>query len=420
MPDIVLPYGKETLSLHIDDTLSPQIILPEEVHPSSDAISIVQEAINNPVGSFNWENITPVGTVAIAINDKTRPVPNEVLVPPILQKLAAIGFKPDQITFYIATGTHIPMPTEEFPLLLPSEIISNYQIVSHDCDNTSNLQYLGDTTRKTRVWVNSAFFSSSVKILVGNIEPHHFMGYSGGVKTAGIGLTGRETINQNHAMLVDPKSTFGVYDTNPTRLDLEEIGDFLKIDAALNVVMNSYKQPMYAVMGSPRDVMEKGIPISRQICQTKVETGQFDLVIASPGGYPKDINLYQAQKGLSHAASITRDGGSVILVAQCVEGVGSNSYEAFMEGVTSTSQVYTKLKQEGFRVGPHKSLQFAREQDRIRIIVVSSISPSRLERLLLEPSDSLETAFLKALDTLPSSPRIAIMPKATNTIPHII
>lgn len=420
MPEIVLPYGKESLSLSIADSLSPQIILPVIVPPTRKAEIIVQEAVDNPVGSFSWDVISPEGTVAIAINDKTRPVPNNVLIPPILNKLSNLGFKPEQITFFIATGTHIPMNPEEFQLLLPTEIIEKYKIVSHDCDNTSNLQYLGETSRKTRVWVNSAFYSSNIKILIGNIEPHHFMGYSGGAKTAGIGLTGRETINQNHAMLVDPNSTFGVYESNPTRLDLEEIGDFIKIDAALNVVMNSAKQIIHAVMGTPRDVMEKGIPLSRQICQTKVKTGQFDLVLASPGGYPKDINLYQSQKGLSHAASITRNGGCVILAAQCIEGIGSNSYEAFMEGVTSTSQVYAKLNREGFRVGPHKSLQFAREQDRIRIIIVSNISPARLDRLLLESSETIESAFQKALAALPPSPRIAVMPRATNTIPQII
>ncbi len=419
MPVFSLPYGKEQLSLDLDVSFSPVTILPAVVSPSGDEKVIVKDAIEHPVGSFSWDAVKPTGTVAIAINDKTRPVPNDVMIPLILQKMAEIGFLPEQITFFIATGTHIPMPGDEFHLILPAEIISRYKIVSHDCDDAGNLHYLGKTSRQTSVWVNSAFFKSDLKILVGNIEPHHFMGYSGGAKTAGIGLTGRETINQNHSMLVDPQSTFGVYETNPTRMDLEEIGDMIKIDAALNVVMNSSKQIMHAVMGSPREVMLRGIPVSKRICQTKVETGKFDLVIASPGGYPKDINLYQSQKGLSHAASITRDGGCVILVAQCSEGVGSNSYEAFMEGITTTEQIYTKLKQEGFRVGPHKSLQFAREQDRIRIILISNISPTRVKRLLLEPADSIENAFMKAMATLPTSPRIAIMPRATNTIPLI-
>jgi lactate racemase len=419
MTKIKLPYGKDQISINLSENSNVQLIMPPSSSPTRGAEELINESIKHPVGEFQWDAIDPQGTVAIAINDKTRPVPNSVMVPALLKKLEQLGVRKDFIEFFIATGTHTPMRSDEFHLLLPEEIIREYKIVSHDCDDTNNLKYLGETSRRIPVYVNSSFYQSDLKLLVGNIEPHHFMGYSGGVKTAGIGLTGRQTINQNHAMLVEPASTFGVYESNPTRQDLEEIGDLINVDAALNVIMNPAKQIMHSIFGSPREVMAAGIPLSRQICQTKIPQGDFDLVIASPGGYPKDINLYQSQKGLSHAASITRDGGCVILAAECVEGVGSNSYEAFMEGVSTIDAVFTKLRLEGFKVGPHKALQFAREQRRIKIIVVSSINEDRIRRLLLEPADSLQTAFQKASLFLPPDVRIAVMPKATNTIPFL-
>lgn len=419
MPCFSLPYGNSVISGSLPDSIAVDTLLPPISSIVCDEELLVQDAITHPIGTFSWEKVSPAGSVAIAINDKTRPVPNSILVPALLGKLDQIGFTPDQITFFIATGTHTPMKKEEFGLLLPENIEKNYKIVSHDCDNEQNLTYLGETKRKTPVYINSSFYKSDYKFLIGNIEPHHFMGYSGGAKTASIGLTGRQTINKNHAMLVEPESTFGVYGKNPTRQDVEEIGDLIKVDAALNVVMNSSRQIMHAVFGSIREVMSVGIPLSRKICQTNVTHSNYDLVIASPGGYPKDINLYQSQKALSHAASITRDGGCVILVAECKEGVGSNSYEAFMEGITSIDAVFTKLQQEGFKVGPHKALQFAREQRRIRIIVVSSLDADRLSRLLLEPSASLEDACKIACTNLPKNAKIAIMPKATNTIPSL-
>jgi nickel-dependent lactate racemase len=419
MQTINLPYGKDTMLLNLPDDLPADIILPAKSTPSMDEQSIVNNSLTHPLGDFSWEKIKAVGKVCIAINDKTRPVPNNVLVPPILEKLKKIGFAPEQIEFLIATGTHIPMQTDEFPRLLPREIIEKYQITSHDCDNEDLLIFLGETSRKTSVWVNKKFYEADLKIVIGNIEPHHFMGYSGGAKTAAIGLAGRLTINTNHAMLVEPEATFGVYDENPTRLDVEEIGDLIKIDAALNIVMNQSKQILYAFWGTPREVMLAGIPFSQKICQTEIEQAGYDLVIASPGGYPKDINLYQAQKALSHAASITRDGGCVILVAACAEGVGSHSYEQFLEGITSPNEVFAKIQKEGFKVGPHKALQFAREQKRIKIIVISGIEPDRLERLFLTPSSNLESAIKEAMKNLPMKPRIAVMPKATNTIPCI-
>ncbi len=419
MSTITLSYGKKQVSFDIADSQTVEIIMPPAPLPTGNETRIVSDSINNPVGSFNWESVSPHGSVAIAINDKTRPVPNNILVPILLDKLTSLGFHPEQIKFFIATGTHTPMPGEEFGMLLPAEIIDRYQVVSHDCDAEEDLCFLGVTTRHTEVWINKAFYLSNIKIVIGNIEPHHFMGYSGGAKTAAIGLSGRWTINKNHAMLVEPEATFGVYESNPTRQDVEEIGDLIRIDAALNVVMNPARQIMHSIFGSPREAMAIGIPYSQQICQTKIKKADFDLVIASPGGYPKDINLYQSQKALSHAASITRDGGCVILVAECVEGVGSNSYEAFMKGVTSTEAVFSKLQEEGFKVGPHKALQFAREQKRINIIVVSNIDDNRLRNLLLEPASSILEAYQKACAQLPHLYRIAVMPKATNTIPFI-
>jgi nickel-dependent lactate racemase len=419
MTEIALPYGKGLINLDLPDNCDVSILMPPASSPTREAEEMILDSIEHPVGDFKWDSIDPQGTVGIAINDKTRPVPNSVMVPALLKKLEELGVRKDYIQFFIATGTHTPMRSDEFHLLLPDEIVKEYKIVSHDCDDAKNLKYLGETSQRTPVYVNSSFYQSDLKLLVGNIEPHHFMGYSGGVKTAGIGLTGRQTINKNHAMLVEPDSTFGVYESNPTRQDLEEIGDLINVDAALNVIMNPAKQIMHSIFGSPREVMAVGIPYSRHICQTKIPQGNFDLVIASPGGYPKDINLYQSQKGLSHAASITRDGGCVILAAECVEGVGSNSYEAFMEGVSSIDAVFIKLRMEGFKVGPHKALQFAREQRRIKINVVSSIDEDRIRRLLLEPADSLQIAFQKASLFLSQDARIAVMPKATNTIPFV-
>jgi nickel-dependent lactate racemase len=415
-----IPYGKKFLSLDLPDDALVNVILPRDTNKPANSNGFISKALSHPLGTFTWDSVKPGQTVCIAINDKTRPVPNSVMIPPLLERLKDLGIKDKNIYFLIATGTHTPMRKEEFSLLLPEEIIQRFKIISHDCDDREYLIALGNTTRKTPVFVNKLFFEAEIKILVGNIEPHHFMGYSGGVKTAAIGLTGRDTINANHAMLIEPESTFGTYETNPTRMDVEEIGDLLKIDGALNIVMNQKKEIVAALFGSPREIMNVGIPISRSICQTEVPQKNFDLVIASPGGYPKDINLYQAQKALSHAASITRDGGCVILIAECIEGIGSRAYEEFMDGISAVPDVFEKINKQGFSVGPHKALQFAREQRRITIFVVSTIGKNMIESLLLKFAETLNQAVVLSGDYLPKYPSIAIMPKATNTIPYVL
>ncbi len=142
-------------------------------------------------------------------------------------------------------------------------------------------------------------------------------------------------------------------------------------------------------------------------------------MIASPGGHPKDINLYQAQKGLAHAALVTRDGGTIILTAACPEGTGSQSYEQWMEGMMSYQAAFERFEREGFRIGPHKAFQIARDAARVRALLVSHMPSDFVRRLLLIPAGSLEEAIALVRDNLPSGPRVGVMPWANATIPAI-
>ena len=428
-----LPYGHETISLELPDHYQVDWIEPSYVPPALDPLQVVRDALAHPVDGHTLDEYRSARSVAIAINDKTRPVPHEHLLPPLLDALEAAGIPPEAITLYIATGTHIPMPAEEFSRVLPEEIIRRYRVVSHNCDDEAGLVFCGETSRGTQVRANRGFVESDLKIVVGNIEPHHFAGFSGGYKTAAIGLTSRQTINHNHEMLVDPDARIAEFARNPLRQDIEEIGDTLGVQFALNAILNGEKKIVRAVSGHPRAVIQAGIPISQEICQVAVPSVQlagsgqpvpaqkYDLVVASVGGAPKDINFYQSQKALTHASLFTRDGGVIILAAECPEGSGSRAYEAFMEGVSSVDEVFAKFRREGFRVGPHKAFQVARDAARVTIILVSSIPADLVSRLLMTPAASLQEAFELALPRLASgssSPlRVAVLPRATNTVP---
>ncbi|MBZ0309346.1 MAG: lactate racemase domain-containing protein, partial [Anaerolineae bacterium] len=248
-----------------------------------------------------------------------------------------------------------------------------------------------------------------LKIVVGNIEPHQFMGFSGGVKSAAVGLTGKKTINHNHAMMTDPNAKLGEYDRNPARQDVEDAGAMIGIHFALNAILNPRKQIVKVVAGNPRAVMQAGIPLVRSLYQVPVAE-PYEIVIASPGGSPKDINLYQAQKALAHAALITRSGGRVILVAACPEGTGSQSYEQWMTGLDSYEAVFARFAVEGFRVGPHKAYQIARDAARVRTFLLSEMRDDLVKHLLLEPIHRIE-------DALVAGARTAIMPLANATVP---
>jgi len=411
-----IPYGHDERQINIPDYFDVDVIAPADYPAAPDAMAVIRDSIQYPLGGFSDAIFRNAKSAAIAINDKTRPVPHEYLLPPLLEMLIDHGIAKDKIELIIATGTHLPMTAEEFSQILPAEIINNFHIISHNSDDTANLVDLGITQYGTHVLVNRRFNESDVRIVIGNIEPHHFMGFSGGVKSAAIGLAARETINQNHAMLTHPEARVAEYSRNPMRRDVEEIGKLMNVHYALNAVLNGNKQIVQAFSGDPLSVMQEGIKLARQVCQIPVHT-KYDLIIASPGGHPKDINLYQAQKALTHASLIARDGATVILAAACPEGSGSLSYEKFMEGIGSHEEVFEKFNREGFRIGPHKAFQIAREAIRLRILLVSEMPDDLAKRLLLSSKNDLQAAFSQATKEVSGDLRIAILPRATNTIP---
>lgn len=416
---IHLPYGRATLRAEIPDDYPVEIIEAPNPAPAPDPRSAVEDALDDLIGDVRWDDFRAAQSVAIAVNDKTRPVPHDHLLPPLMARLESLGIPDSAITFYVAVGTHPPMTPDEFPGILPAKILSRYRVLSHDSENDDLLTPLGETSRGTPVWSNRAYAESDFKIVVGNIEPHQFAGFSGGVKTAAIGLSGLKTINVNHALMTHPDSLLGEYDTNPARQDIEEIGAKIGVHLALNAILNHQRKIVTALAGDPRLVVREGLAHSRQACQVAVPQ-RYGLVISSPGGHPKDINVYQAQKGLAHATLIARPGGTVILIAACPEGAGSPHYEEWMSGKISYAEVLERFSAEGFRIGPHKAYQIARDASQVNLLTCTDMPSDLARALLLNPVSDLQAAINQSLSTLPPGEPIAILPHAVSTIPFVV
>jgi nickel-dependent lactate racemase len=343
------------------------------------------------------------------------------LLPELIDFLLKLGAKKENITFYIATGTHKPVNEDLFSLIVDENIIQNFKIVSHDCDDRQNLEKIGKTTRNTPVFVNKSFFESDVKIVVGNIESHHFMGFSGGYKTASIGLTSRETITGNHNLLPNPAAKMGLFSSNPMRLEVEEIGRMIGVDFALNVVIGADKKTQACFWGPPNEVILKGISHIREHIQLDLGEvlHQFDLVIVSAGGYPKDINFYQSQKALTHACLFAKPGARIILAAECRDGFGSTKFENFISDRTTTEEVIRDFESMDFEIGPHKAYQLAKQALEHEIFLISSMGLEDVERLKLNYRADIQTALDELLADTPKDIRIAVLPYATHTMPKI-
>ncbi len=418
MVTYTLPYGRSYLTCEISDRFQVEVVSPVQEPGVFDPGQTVRAALDQLLGGFQWGDFQGIKTAAIAVNDKTRPVPHRFLLPPLLARLEGLGLPPDQICLLIATGAHPPMDVGEYSAVLPQDILACHPVYCHDADDASQLKSLGDTSRGTPVWINRRFLDADLRLVVGNIEPHQFQGFSGGVKSASIGLAGRETVNHNHALMTAPGAVLGEYEQNPARQDVEEIGRLVGVHLALNCILNDNQEILQVLAGAPDAVMAAGIPMARALCMAPVEL-PFDLVVASPGGHPKDINLYQAQKALAHARRVTKTGGTVILAAACPEGAGSRRYEHWVSKLASQEAVLTRFPREGFQVGPHKAYQIARDAVQVQVLLVSEMAPTKVRRLLLNPAATLQEAVDDVIRSIPASARIGVMPKANNTIPTL-
>jgi nickel-dependent lactate racemase len=414
-----LPYGRSELKVELNSHFQIDKIQPARTNPIKDVKLAVQRALENPLGKHKLKDFLNVASVGIAINDKTRPIPKPNPLPLLLDHLEKLGFSKKSIKLFIGSGTHTPMSEEDYGKILPRSIINQYEIITHDCDN-SEMVSLGRTSFDTPIKINRKFYSCQLKITLGNIEPHHFMGFSGGVKTAAIGLASRETITHNHAMLTDKQARSGTYHRNPLRRDIEEIGQKLNIQFTLGTILEEDKTILGLFFGDPQAVMETAVPEIRNIFGVEV-SNPYNLVIASPGGFPKDINLYQAEKGLTHASRITRDGGNVILVAECPEGSGSPSFEDYITKARSFQSIIEDFNQGFFQIGPHKAFQIAREAQRVNFTLVSDLPLKAVEKWKLIPGKPQEINQIIEQYTanLPEDARIAVMPAATRTMTEI-
>ena len=414
MNQVRLPYGKNYITGQMPFPYENLSISEEAVvHSSSDEII---HALKNPIGA-SLSNLKGAKNVVIVTSDLTRPVPNKLILPPLIAELEAIGIKKEQITLLIGTGLHRVSPEEEFVELVGEELAKQIKIISHDAWDGENLTYLGKSSRNTPIVINKHYIEADARIVLGVIDPHQFVGISGGAKGVVIGLGGEKLVQANHAMLTHPQATLGNLEGNPVRGDIDEIGEKIGIDFIVNVILNSKKEVVKAVAGHFIKAHQVGVEAARKALQVELNQAA-DLVIAASGGFPKDVNLYQAQKALLHAAIAVKDEGTIILAAECLEGVGEELFTNTMQLSKTPQDILDNFSKQEFKVGAHKAYLWGTSLNKARVILVADgIDEATAEIMQVEKAETLQHAIDMVLKTLPENPKIYVMPKAPSTIP---
>ncbi|HHY27309.1 MAG TPA: nickel-dependent lactate racemase [Desulfitobacterium dehalogenans] len=417
MKTIELPYGHGTQSCSIPNDIDCVFGRLKSVEPSVEAGEQISAALLNLIGDINFDKLRNAKSVAIAVSDMTRPVPSRLILEKLLPWLAEFGIYGDQITVLVGGGLHHPATQEEMNYILGEELSKRVgQVLPHDADDKAGLTFLGTSPLGTPVYVNKHFAQADFKIVTGMVDAHQFMGFTAGVKGAVIGLGGRETITGNHVRLFQPGAELGQMEGNPARIDLEDCGRIIGVDMIVNVVLNTQKKVVKAVAGHPRAAHGVAVEFAKSIFGVSMSSA--DIVIASPGGFPKDINAYQAQKALTPALQLVKPGGTIILVAQCIEGSGEESFEETMSLYDEPSDLVTSFKEKEFVIGPHKAYLWARTFLKAQTILVSDKVSSELAKtLMVKVTKSLQEAIDDVIPNSSANLKITVLPNANSVIP---
>ncbi len=416
------PYGKGFLGLEIPETNLASVVEPRFVKVTGDAEGEIVRAINNPIGSGRVEDLVKrEDRVALIVSDITRPAPNQLIVPPIIEALRKVGLKEDNLEIIVANGLHRSPSRREMEELLGKHVLKEVTVVNHNARDDEQLVEVGRTSFRTHVTLNRRVVEADSVIVTGLIEPHFFAGYSGGRKSILPGIAGAESIFQNHSfrMIGHPKARYGILKGNPVHEDSVEAARFVKLKFMVNVVLNKERQVMKTFAGDYLGAHEAGVKFLKGL--VKVPTPRrADIVVTTNGGYPLDRNLYQAVKGMATGELIVKDGGVIIVMAECIDGVEHMDFQRLMGGAKTPREVLDTIKEEEPLGDQWEAQVLARVLQRAEVIVVSKGVKDRvIEGMLMTPASTPEEALNLALRKMGKNAKVVAIPEGSFIIPYI-
>lgn len=414
-----LPYGKRSVQIRVPG--HARVVSPPVTASVKDAKVEIRRAMEHPIGCPPLRQLAQGKSDAVVvINDVTRPAPTALMVREILSELGVAGINYDKVTLLIATGNHRGSSSKEIIEMVGQDLFSKLRILNHDCQDDSNLIYLGKTDAGLPIWANSRVAEASVKVITGIITPHHGAGYSGGRKSIVPGVAGLQTLKIHHSFPIRQyEPMLGKMKGNPFHEEAVKGARIVGVDFIVNAVKNPRGEIVRVVAGDLEAAHETGVVSCQQNWLVSFDQ-RYDIVIVTPGGYPYDIDLHQSQKALSVAEMVTREGGTIVLISECSEGIGK--FADWLKTAKSPKEVIDRFKKEGFTADQSsKAFMCARALERFKIVVAcSGIDAGDLEDMFFSYASSPQAAIDMALASAGSGSSVVVVPVASHCIPALI
>jgi nickel-dependent lactate racemase len=413
-----LDYGRDGLEVDFPDLT--RVIEPRHVASAPDEAAELRRALREPEGSGPLrDRVRPGQSVGISVCDITRAQPRELMLEALLEEMP--GVAPGQITVFIATGTHRANTPGEIESMLGPRLARACRVVCHDARDPSALERVGETANGVPIWLNREWTRMGFRITTGFVEPHFFAGFSGGPKMVAPGLAGLDTVMHLHdaRRIGHPKATFGVVEGNPVHDDVREISRLTGVDFALDVTLNRDQRITRAFAGNLFREHRAACEVARENAMRPVD-GPFDVVVTTNSGYPLDQNLYQAVKGMSAAARIVREGGTIICAAECRDGVPNHgAYREILASRPSPGELLDMIMAPGYARPDQWQVQIqAQIQLKARVLLkADGLSPAEIRAAHLEPVDDIAGEVRARVGE--EGRRVCVLPQGPQTIPYL-
>ncbi len=419
---VEMRYGRQGLEVELPDEANVQVLrfnkLPQLAAPQR----AVQESLASPLGTAPLAEIARGRQDAcVVISDITRPVPNELLVRPVLEVLEAVGLRREDILILVATGLPREATKAELVEMLGPQIASSYRIESHVARDLDSQAELGKTPAGTRVLIDRRYVEADLKLLVSLVEPHLFAGYSGGRKAICPGLAASETIFGFHspALIESAAAITGNIGSNPSDIEAWAVARQAGgADFTVNCTLDEQRQITGIFSGHLRDAPLAAMEVAER--QAKVVLDEpVDITITSNAGYPLDLTFYQAIKAATAGGQITRPGGTIIICQENAEGIGNDEYTELMLRVADPHEYVQRVLATGEnhidQWALHQLEKVLRER---RIYNYSTgVPPEQQRQLFVEPVNSVEEGLGRALAEYGPDAKIAVIPEGPYVLP---
>lgn len=411
-----LPFGESELTVEC----AADLIRHSEVAPIADEPAAIRHVLENPIRSSALRDIVHPGeSVALIVNDITRLTRSELMLPPVVETLNAAGIPDENILVVFALGIHRAQTADERKRILGDALYRRLRSVDHDAYDHANLVTIGKTSFGNTVEINRRVWDADRVILTGEIIYHLIAGYSGGRKSLVPGVAGARTTTFNHNMIFDPRCRSGVLDGNPAHEDLVEACRLFEPDFILNVVLSPEGRLVKAVAGHYERAHREGCAAVDRMLRADLDA-PYDLIIASAGGYPLDIDLRQAHKGLENAVQALRPGGSILFYAECRSGAGHPAIEEYAARYATDGEMEQALR-KNFEIGGHKAWWIARLGRLYDVHLVSTLPEDLVRRCHLHPvrPEDHQPQVRKLMERSGTGARVGVLPYSGFTLPFV-